>query len=71
MYHVNRQGIVMRTEKTVINKNGAVRYYPSYAVSYSRAYNGDKKYFLRKDNRSRFVFSSDLIKSTFSINEVV
>ena len=66
-YSINRQGIVMRKEQTVINKKGAVRYYPSYEVSFSRAYNGDRKYFLRRDGRSRFVFSSNLIKSAFKL----
>ena len=71
MYHINRQGIVMRKEQTIINKNSARRYYPSYEVAYKRSYMGDKKYFLRKNNKSHFVFASDLIKSAFSINEIV
>ena len=70
-YSINRGGTVITHYRCITYKNGVNREYEPKLVSFSRSYMGDKKYFLRKNNKSHFVFASDLIKSAFSINEIV
>ena len=64
-YSINREGIIITHHRKAVLKNGKIKDHPPKQVSWSKSYNGDRKYFLRKDNRSRFVFASTLIKSSF------
>jgi len=66
-YSINREGIIITHHRKAVLKNGKIKDHPPKQVSYSLSYNNDKKYFLRRDNRSHFLYASTLIKSAFKL----
>lgn len=68
-YQVNLNGDVRSVDRYVYY-GVAERFYPGRLTSYRVSYDGDRKYFLRKNKQQVFRFASQLISAAFTRDEI-